>query len=344
MTERLTNLRAIEVSYVVRGANGKRFLILKEGDVPKTKTNVEKIQALLETTTLKNEDKINGILKNMEGGDAEVLKSALRVIQGMGDKVNPALAQELMACIDLAGQGAPAQQQQQQNQAPSPEQVQNSPTYKELATDRDAQKARADKAEGELVEVKKAAEEKAGEDELFPIKKSADGKEELDLEKVPEPLRKQVSKLWDVRVADKAKADKVQKELDKERDDRITKEFDDKAKAFDKLPVKKEDLSKCLKEVSLKAPEAYAIVETALKAANELAAKANPTAEHGSGQSNGGSSSSSDADYEVIEKSAEAHFKDDKKMTRAQKVTKFITNVDEGRKAYAAYVQKKQSA
>lgn len=281
-------------------------------------TTAEHVQKLIEKIVLKNDDKITLVLKDLAPADADALKAALKVVQGLGDKVDPEMVQGLMTLI---GTGAAPDADKAKEDAAAAASV---PALKE----------RADKAEAELAKVTK--EKKTAEDNAeFPIKK--DGT--IDEEKIPEAIRKSVVALWNKSKADGEKLAVIQKSLDDERDARVLKAFETEAAAdFKALAVKPEELAKVLKEVSTKAStEVFTSLKTILKAANEAVAKADPTGEIGSSRNAGGAPVDSNDAFAKIEKAAVAHFAGEKKITKESAFDQYITKTDEGRKAYAEY-------
>ena len=80
---RLTDLQAQEVSIVARGANKKRFLVVKEAETE------DKIFEVLDTP-LKDEDQnLTEILKGMDVEGQVVLKTAYRLLTGFKNKLSP---------------------------------------------------------------------------------------------------------------------------------------------------------------------------------------------------------------------------------------------------------------
>lgn len=271
----------------------------------------ENIEKVLKSLTLKNEDKISAVLKNLAAEDADSLKAALKVIQSMGDKVNPALAQELMALIDMAAQPDAAVEQ--------------------AAKEYPAMKARAEAAETEVKTLKAQATPVDTKDG-FPITKEGG----LDEARVPAETRAMVKALWESNKSREAELSKIRKDLDTARDERVTKEYIETAGQFSKLPIAKEALGKILKDIALANADAYKGLEQVLKAANEIVLKADPTSELGSNHSRGTGGGGS---YEAaIEAPAMAQpIAKEKGMSKDEAVTHFITKTAEGRKAYSQY-------
>lgn len=282
------------------------------------------IEKLISKMVLKNDDKITAVLKGLSPEDADAIKAALKVIQSMGDKVDPEVAQQLMTLID---KGA----------APDTDGDAAQAALVQQAAELPAMKVRAEKAEADYAAMK-AAQAQSDMKDGFPIKK--DGT--LDDEKIPEAIRPTLKALWGAKQESDAKLAKVQKSLDDERDQRVTKEYEDKASAFSHLAIKKEDLGKVLKAVAVAAPTSYDSVEKVLKAANEAVKKADPTKEIGSNQP--GADGSAGSYEQMIEAPAMAQpIAKESGMSKDAAVTHFITKTLEGRKAYSEYRTKQES-
>jgi hypothetical protein len=111
------------------------------------------------------------------------------------------------------------------------------------------------------------------------------------------------------REAEQAKNAEIQKKLDEERNIRVTKEFVEIAKGIPSLG-KAEDVGPILKEISEKAPEAYAKLSPILKAMDKRVAEGELFSEIGkSGSPITGSA------WERIEKAAEAIVEKDSKVS-----------------------------
>ncbi len=79
---RLTDLHAHEVSIVRRGANRKKFLVVKEGEAE------DKLFDILDTAA-KDEDKLADLIKGMDVEGQTVAKTAYRLLAGFKGKLSP---------------------------------------------------------------------------------------------------------------------------------------------------------------------------------------------------------------------------------------------------------------
>lgn len=325
MTDQLKRLRAYEVSYVPRGANLKKFLILKE-DSEMAKSAAQHVDGLIAKMKLKNEKKIDVVLKELSPEDSDALKAALKVLQALGDQVDPECIQELMELIGMAPE---------EGAAPADAEAMK----KEMM----AYKERAEAAEAKVA--KMGSEPAAGGE--FPVKK--DGT--LDEEKIPAETRAMVKALWNAKVKQDEQIATVTKELNLVRDKAVTKEYEDiAATVFKNLPGTKEDLGAVLKSVAIKDPEAYKSLETVLKAANAIVAKAGLTTELGSNHQRGstggaGAGSAGEAEYHesIVAPALAMPIAKEKGWDEDHAVTHFITKTAEGRKAYSEYRRSAES-
>lgn len=110
----------------------------------------------------------------------------------------------------------------------------------------------------------------------YPIRKSADG--EFDLSQVPEEYQAIVKQAW---IAEE-RAAKAESRVDGLVDEKLTKEYIEKAGDLKGLPIKKEDFGPVLKGIFLKAPEEFARLMPVLKAASNAVKTSKLYKSHGS--------------------------------------------------------------
>lgn len=115
----------------------------------------------------------------------------------------------------------------------------------------------------------KSAEPVKEEPKVEPAPGELKKGDELDLSVVPEALRSQVEGIWKERAEAVEKAAKAEKELATIREEKVCKEFTERAKVFKNLSVKDEELGQILKDISEKSPESFQKLEGILKAADE---------------------------------------------------------------------------
>lgn len=186
-------------------------------------------------------------------------------------------------------------------------------------------------------------------------KKEADGygmpamKEDgsLDLDGVPEKVRPVLQALWKEKQEKDVSLAKVQKQLDTERDQRVTKEFCDRAAVLKHVGMKSDELGPVLKEISEKAPAAFKKLEPLLKSLDEKVRKSALFTEIGSsaskdasGGSGGGDDNSGQTEAEVvIANIAKSKVAKDDTLTQSQAVAKAW---GENPALYTQHVQEKK--
>jgi len=317
MPKKLYDLEAAEVSLVPLGANKRKFLIFKsQGDNIMDQTQLSKDQS----------DKVEAVLKSKESlsDKAKASLKAIARIFGASEEVKKA---DVEAVLKSFG--------------------------KEEDEDEDVKKAKAakeakEKAEAEDVEkakAKKAMEDKEKEDKEKEELKKAKAKEEdkvsksaviksdgsLDLSGVPEDVRGAVEAIYKGQQDAVKKAADLEAKLNVEKDQRVTKEFQEKVSKMDNLGDKAE-LATILKELSEKAPEASAKLETILKSANDKITQGNLFKELGSSVPAAGRTT-----WEQIEKSAMTIVaKSAEPVSKEQAVEQFLETT-EGKRMYADY-------
>lgn len=165
--------------------------------------------------------------------------------------------------------------------------------------------------------MKKEDGEEMSKQQFLPVRKE-DGA--WDFSGIPEEVRPTVEALWKQNEEAVRKAADLERILNEERDQRLTREYIAKAAEFTSLPVKAEEFGPVLKAVAEKAPEEYAKIESLLKAANEQLRQASLFAEVGkSGAGAGGSA------WAKIEAAAASLVqKADGRMTREQAIAEVM--------------------
>lgn len=135
---------------------------------------------------------------------------------------------------------------------------------------------------------KASDEEEEDEGEEDDVSKTAvtKGDSGLDLSAFPKEQRPQLEAIFkSFGEKNKELVEKnanLEKELRTERDERVSKEFKEKATAFKHLGTNTDDLAKVMKSMSEKDPESFKVLEKTLKAADEQIAKGDLFKELGS--------------------------------------------------------------
>lgn len=110
----------------------------------------------------------------------------------------------------------------------------------------------------------------------------------LDLDKAPEELRGVLAAIWKERTDAVTKAREYEEKLAAEQDAKTTKEFLEKAKGFNYLPVEPEEFGQLLKTLSASVPDSFTKLEQILKAADEAIAAGNLYGEVGTSRKHEG--------------------------------------------------------
>jgi len=160
-----------------------------------------------------------------------------------------------------------------------------------------------------------------------PIKK-ADGS--YDLSGVPKEQRAIVEALW----KQAERADQLAKELREEKELRIRKEFEERAKQFDNLPISAEELGRILQAFHEKAKEEYDKIERLLRAVNEALGQSEILKEFGSSY-NG----SSGGAWTKIEKLAQGLIQKDANLTKEKAISIVL---EANPQLYAEYLAEQQ--
>jgi len=247
MPNQLLDLKVGEVSLVPKGANRKRFLILKHEEEPMADN--ELLQAILDAE-LQDEERINEVLKaqGLSEKATNAVKGALRILNAFKDELPKDILNTLAS---LAGYGY----------APAPTEKAKAKEEEDEEYGDYGEKAKK-KARGKQEE----ETEKAGKKYPAPVKK-ADGT--FDLSAVPDELRPTLEVIFKEHEQAVRKAQELEAVLKAEQDRRKTLEFVERAKQYTHLPINPEEFGPVLKQISESAPEAFQKLEQVLKAADE---------------------------------------------------------------------------
>ena len=253
----LTDVETLEVSLVPEGANlKKRFPVLKSSE-----TKMSDILHAVIDAPSSEDTKFDQVVKSSALGEnaeaAEAIKGAMKILNAYSDSISPADALGVLA----EGFGV--------------------------------QKAEYKKAEEEEEDAEKASEFEEGK-ESEGTKLSDEGEIEKSLEALPANARKQITALWKSNREHVAKSEKLEKALKVERDERLRKEFVEKAKTdFPYVPGKSsEEVGLMLKSLHVLAPKIAEDIEGIFKSVSATIEKAGLLQELGSGMTNRGDGAS----------------------------------------------------
>lgn len=318
----LTDLEAVEVSLVDEAANRRRFLLLKNeagrSSGPALGTgeggeNVNRVlKALLETEAEGEKKLLKQMLTDEDGEPIDVpeeakeaLTGAIRLLLAYQDELPDDLVRRLMALLE---------------EPPPPAEGEPAPDDAAAASEPVAQQAEGSREEEEeAVQQRRddAINKRRGRRSFMPVKK-ADGS--YDLSGIPADMRPVIEALWKEHETAVAKAKQLEATLKAERDERLTKEFVEKAAALKSLPMNPAEMGPVFKKLAEAAPKEWAAVEGVLKAANEQLAKSALFHEFGTA----GGAASGSAWGRVVQMADQMVRKAENGLTREQAIAKVL--------------------
>lgn len=321
----LKDFKAVEVSYVTRGANKIPFLITKEDDVGK-----KELAKLIEGSKLENLDEIKKTLEGskIDSSKVDAITGGLRIFSVMKEEIGEEALTSVLNLSKIVKEDS--SDDDDEKKKAFEEMTAKIAKLEEDNADLNSQIAKAktdgETGKGESVDIMKS----------LPILK--DGS--LDESKIPEELRGAVTHLFK---SNKDSADliaKVEKDLADERDVRITKAYQEKAATFNNIKV--EGLATVLKDVAASSPESFKVLESILKVANDgLSTKEGGSFDEiGSSRSSTQSSDGVTAEsvYAQIEKEADVAITGE--MSLIEKMDLFMTGNERGQALYTQYQDK----
>jgi len=279
----LTDVETLEVSLVPQGANNKkRFPVLKSSE-----TNMSDILHAVIDAPSSEDTKFDQVVKSSALGEnaeaAEALKGAMKILNAYSDSISPEDALGVLA----KGFGV---------EKGEDEEVEKPGHYEEKAEDEEDD---AEKAEHEEEE---EAEKAAHGDEEEKTEKAAHGDEEVE----KSLNSSQIKALFKSQREAIAKAEKLEKALMVERDERLRKEFISKARTdFPYVPGKSsEEVGMMLKTLHGLDPAIAGDIEGIFKSVSATIEKAGLLDELGSGMTNRGDGASAYAKLDGMARDA----------------------------------------
>ncbi len=298
----LTDVETLEVSLVPQGANKKkRFPVLKSAE-----TKMSDILHAVIDAPSSEDNRFDRVVKssslNNNPEAAEALKGALKILNAYSDSFTPETALGVMA-EGLGIQKGKYEKAEEEEEEEKDEAEKEDKEFEEgkesegatIADEEEAEKEDKEFEEGkesegttiaDEEEAEKAEEEEEEEEEKEDVEKS--------LKALPKNVRKQMTALFKSQKQAIAKAEKLEKALKVERDERLRKDYIAKAqKDFPYVPGKSpEEVGLMLKSLHSVAPKIAEDVENIFKSVSATIEKTGLLAELGSGMSNGGDSAS----------------------------------------------------
>jgi hypothetical protein len=280
----LSNLRPHEVSLVDEGANGIPFLVTKGAKLDKAK-----LQKLIAKTLLVSSKEVITKAVTLEGDQSTAFETGIKILKALSDKSDKALLTELLVSEEIIEKSKDGGMSKADHESAVTK-----------AVDEAVAKARAEKGDEDPIAVFKAEMDAMAEGKMKTVMKAMIASNE----------------------AMKAEHEAVNKKLNKERDERITKQYNDEAK---ELNIGIEGLGSVLKDVAMSCQdETYQKLTAVLKVASDKAGF-QPTGSEGAAESAG--SSDPHAIWSQMEAAAKSKYPDD---TAAVATDKFMMD-PEGR-------------
>jgi len=267
----LTDVETLEVSLVPEGANlKKRFPVLKSSE----KEMSDILHAVIDAPS-SEDTKFDQVVKSSALGEnaeaAEAIKGAMKILNAYSDSISPADA------LGVLAKGFGVQKAEYKK-------------AEEEEEEKDAEKA-SEFEEGKESEGAKLSDE----DELDKAEEEEEEEEvEKSLKALPKNVRSQMTALFKSQKEAVAKSEKLEKALKVERDERLRKEFVEKAKTdFPYVPGKSsEEVGLMLKSLHVLAPKIAEDIEGIFKSVSATIEKAGLLTELGSGMTNRGGGAS----------------------------------------------------
>ena len=302
----LTDLETVEVSLVPAGANlKKRFPIMKRNE---ENSMSDILHAVIDAET-SEESHFDNVVKSAELSEeaAAAVKGAMKILNAYSDMVPAERA------VAVLSEGLGVQKAVAKDEHEDEDEKEEAKELAEMITDAEEEgaekmdhedKEKASKP-GHYDEKEKSMhddeKEKGMHDDDDEKKKSL----QKSLESLDPAVRDQVNALWKSQAEAVAKADKLEKSLAKERDERLRKEFVTKAKEqFSYVPGKSpEELGLMLKSLYAMDSQIAKDIEGIFKSVSAMVEKGDLIAELGSSMSSEGSGGTAYSKLDGIAKS-----------------------------------------
>ena len=296
----LTDVETLEVSLVPEGANlKKRFPVLKTAE---KKEMSDILHAVIDAPS-SEDTKFDQVVKSSSLGEnpeaAEALKGAMKILNAYSDSISPEDAIGVMA-EGFGVQKAEykkAEEEEEEEEEEDAEKASEFEEGKESEGTTLSDEGELDKA-SEFEEGKESEGTKlSDEDELDKAEEDEEEDEEAvekSLKSLPANVRNQMTTLRKSNREIVAKAAKLEKALKVERDERLRKEFVEKAqKEFPYVPGKSpEEIGLMLKTLHGVAPKIASDIEGIFKSVSATIEKTGLLKELGSGMTGRGDSAS----------------------------------------------------
>ncbi len=309
----LTDVETLEVSLVPAGANKKkRFPVMKSLERDKMS---DILHAVIDAPS-SEDNQFETVLKSADLNEetAQALKGAMKILNAYSDTLPATSAVEILAKglgVDKAKEeeADKADEDEAEKAKEEEEKMHTEEHDKGMYEEKEHEPGHEAEAEAETTlasEIQEEAEEKEEEEKED---EEAEKSIQKSLEQLPTAVRGQMTALWKSQRDAIAKAEKLEKSLMVERDERLRKEYVTKAeKEFPHIPGKSsEELGIMLKTLASVAPKVAEDLETVFKSVSTTIEKADLFKEFGTNtETSGGANAYTKLDTmakQVVQKS-----------------------------------------
>lgn len=230
---RLSDIETNEVSLVPKGANNRKFFLVKSADGDHVVRAEEIIKELLKQPA----EKIEEVCKNLEPAVKEALSAAFKLMQVVRDSVPEETINKLLSELNLGG----SEPKEGEKQMPE--------------TKADATKKGAPEGDQANLEAQGAAKNTP----------APEGDKAADVNKEAQKVEALMKENADLRKSH----EELQKKFSESENARLTKEFVEKASEFKNLGIEANEFGPVLKTINEASTEAYDKVMGVLKAADK---------------------------------------------------------------------------
>jgi len=301
-TNRLTDIDVAEVSLVGKPANKRSFLVFKSEEGGNKQmadfTLSESLMAVLQKEA-ENEADVMAILEkadiSQEAKDA--MRNALRLMYEFRDEVPEEFLNRMAGYAGVSIR-----------EIANAGNRRNNPDHYD---DKNKNKSKAKKGLDGYPE---------------PVKKE-DGS--FDLSGITEEQQPIIEALW----KQAEKSELLEKQLKEEQDQRLVKQFIEKAQSFDNLPIQASEIGPVFKAIAEKAPKEFEQIDSLLKAVDEALAQSKLYKEVGSNHQ--GASNA----WDKVEQMAAGIVQKDESISKEQAITRVL---EQNPQLYSEYLAEKR--
>ncbi len=287
---KLSHIDVGEVSLVDKAANKRKFLVLKnegENDMPELILEVKKGTEDFHKSLAKainDDDTLVSVIENVQKEDVrksltlvtedDSVKAVVKAMEDdavkstLSEVVKSTMSMEVISAVAKSDDSIDVDVDIEIKKASDNDDKKKLPfAIKAALKALNTAKAELPKNVMDILS-KVSGISKAVSNTLAGIKKNADGS--ADFSAIPEDMRATVEALWKSNEDANARAEKIEKTLDKERNERLNNAYIEKARSFEHLSMDADKFGPILKSISDKlSTDDFSELERVLKAASE---------------------------------------------------------------------------